>query len=220
MTETSPVGDLLAPAEERRARRRLLGRPRPAGPPLPWVELRLVDDDGGEVAVGRGVDRRDRGARAVDRRRATTATSSGRREVRRRLAAHRRHRGGRRARLRPDHRPHQGRDQVRRRVDLLGRARERADGPPRRDRGGGDRQARRALGRAPALLRGAARGGADRAPRSSSSTCAARVAKWWLPDEFAFIEEVPKTSVGKFDKKVLRGALAEGTLEGRVRVGA
>jgi fatty-acyl-CoA synthase len=47
-----------------------------------------------------------------------------------------------------------------------------------------------------------------------------RVAKWWLPDEFAFVAEVPKTSVGKFDKKVLRGALAEGTLEGRVRVGA
>jgi fatty-acyl-CoA synthase len=39
-----------------------------------------------------------------------------------------------------------------------------------------------------------------------------------LPDEFAFIGEVPKTSVGKFDKKVLRGELAEGTLEGRVRV--
>ena len=45
-----------------------------------------------------------------------------------------------------------------------------------------------------------------------------RVAKWWLPDEFAFIGEVPKTSVGKFDKKVLRGELAEGTLEGRVRL--
>ena len=45
-----------------------------------------------------------------------------------------------------------------------------------------------------------------------------RVAKWWLPDEFAFIAEVPKTSVGKFDKKVLRGQLAEGALEGRVSV--
>jgi fatty-acyl-CoA synthase len=31
-----------------------------------------------------------------------------------------------------------------------------------------------------------------------------RVVKWWLPDRFAFIDEVPKTSVGKFDKKVLR----------------
>jgi fatty-acyl-CoA synthase len=31
-----------------------------------------------------------------------------------------------------------------------------------------------------------------------------KVAKWWLPDDVVFIEEVPKTSVGKFDKKVLR----------------
>ncbi len=30
------------------------------------------------------------------------------------------------------------------------------------------------------------------------------VAKWWLPDEVVFIDAVPKTSVGKFDKKVLR----------------
>ncbi len=45
-----------------------------------------------------------------------------------------------------------------------------------------------------------------------------RVAKWWLPDEFAFVKEVPKTSVGKFDKKALRGKLGEGTLEGRVKV--
>ncbi len=29
-------------------------------------------------------------------------------------------------------------------------------------------------------------------------------AKWWLPDDVVFIDEVPKTSVGKFDKKVLR----------------
>jgi acyl-CoA synthetase (AMP-forming)/AMP-acid ligase II len=41
---------------------------------------------------------------------------------------------------------------------------------------------------------------------------AARVAKWWIPEEFVFIEAVPKTSVGKFDKKVLRRQLAEGEL--------
>jgi fatty-acyl-CoA synthase len=29
-------------------------------------------------------------------------------------------------------------------------------------------------------------------------------AKWWMPDDIIFIESVPKTSVGKFDKKVLR----------------
>jgi fatty-acyl-CoA synthase len=31
-----------------------------------------------------------------------------------------------------------------------------------------------------------------------------RVARWWLPDDVVFIESVPKTSVGKFDKKLLR----------------
>jgi fatty-acyl-CoA synthase len=31
-----------------------------------------------------------------------------------------------------------------------------------------------------------------------------KVAKWWLPDDVVFIESVPKTSVGKFDKKILR----------------
>ncbi len=31
-----------------------------------------------------------------------------------------------------------------------------------------------------------------------------KVAKWWLPDKVIFIDEIPKTSVGKFDKKVLR----------------
>jgi fatty-acyl-CoA synthase len=36
-----------------------------------------------------------------------------------------------------------------------------------------------------------------------------RVAKWWLPDRVEFIDEVPKTSVGKFDKKVLRRQFAE-----------
>ncbi|MGH8972864.1 MAG: long-chain fatty acid--CoA ligase [Acidimicrobiia bacterium] len=40
-----------------------------------------------------------------------------------------------------------------------------------------------------------------------------RVAKWWLPERWAFIDEVPKTSVGKFDKKVLRARYAEGELE-------
>jgi fatty-acyl-CoA synthase len=46
-----------------------------------------------------------------------------------------------------------------------------------------------------------------------------RVAKWWLPEEFAFVDEIPKTSVGKFDKKVLRKRFEEGQLEDRVRVG-
>ncbi len=41
---------------------------------------------------------------------------------------------------------------------------------------------------------------------------AARVAKFWVPEKVIFIDEVPKTSVGKFDKKVLRRMYAEGQL--------
>jgi acyl-CoA synthetase (AMP-forming)/AMP-acid ligase II len=39
-------------------------------------------------------------------------------------------------------------------------------------------------------------------------------AKWWLPDRFLFVDEVPKTSVGKYDKKVVRAVIAENGLEG------
>ncbi len=35
-----------------------------------------------------------------------------------------------------------------------------------------------------------------------------RVARWWVPERVELIDEVPKTSVGKFDKKVLRARLA------------
>ena len=40
-----------------------------------------------------------------------------------------------------------------------------------------------------------------------------RLAAWQLPERWSFIEEVPKTSVGKFDKKVLRAAHGAGELE-------
>ncbi len=36
-----------------------------------------------------------------------------------------------------------------------------------------------------------------------------RVAKWWIPESFEFIDEVPKTSVGKFSKKTLREQFSE-----------
>src|SRR5262249_61734925 len=39
-----------------------------------------------------------------------------------------------------------------------------------------------------------------------------KIAKWWMPERFAFIDQVPRTSVGKFDKKVLRASFAEGKL--------
>jgi fatty-acyl-CoA synthase len=38
------------------------------------------------------------------------------------------------------------------------------------------------------------------------------VAKWQVPERWSFIDEVPKTSVGKFDKKVLRARHEKGDL--------
>ncbi|WP_244792920.1 long-chain fatty acid--CoA ligase [Streptomyces sp. BJ20] len=40
-----------------------------------------------------------------------------------------------------------------------------------------------------------------------------KIAKWQLPERWTVIEAVPKTSVGKFDKKVLRRQYAEGALD-------
>ncbi|WP_027366218.1 long-chain fatty acid--CoA ligase [Desulfotruncus alcoholivorax] len=36
-----------------------------------------------------------------------------------------------------------------------------------------------------------------------------KVAKWWLPDKVIFVDEIPKTSVGKFNKKALRQRLEQ-----------
>jgi fatty-acyl-CoA synthase len=43
---------------------------------------------------------------------------------------------------------------------------------------------------------------------------APKVAKWQLPDDVVFIDEVPKTSVGKFSKKTLRDRFADHVVGG------
>jgi fatty-acyl-CoA synthase len=40
---------------------------------------------------------------------------------------------------------------------------------------------------------------------------AGQFAKWWLPDRFEFVEEIPKTAVGKFKKTALREQFAGDT---------
>ena len=39
------------------------------------------------------------------------------------------------------------------------------------------------------------------------------IPKWQLPERWTFVQTVPKTSVGKFDKKEVRRAYAAGELE-------
>jgi fatty-acyl-CoA synthase len=41
-----------------------------------------------------------------------------------------------------------------------------------------------------------------------------QVANWWLPDEIVFVDEIPKTGTGKFDKKVVRDQYADLLMEG------
>lgn len=57
--------------------------------------------------------------------------------------------------------------------------------------------------------------GEQTSPESLNEHIKAQFATWQLPDEYAYVPEVPKTSVGKFDKKELRRLLADGQLPGR-----
>ena len=42
---------------------------------------------------------------------------------------------------------------------------------------------------------------------------AEKVARWWLPERWCFVDEIPKTSVGKFDKKTLRARYGAAELD-------
>ncbi len=55
--------------------------------------------------------------------------------------------------------------------------------------------------------------GAELTPQGLSEYLEDQVAKWWIPERWSFIDEVPKTSVGKYDKKVLRSRHEAGELD-------
>ncbi|MBS2961924.1 long-chain fatty acid--CoA ligase [Actinocrinis puniceicyclus] len=60
-----------------------------------------------------------------------------------------------------------------------------------------------------------AQGRAPATAETLAAFLAGKVARWQVPDYWAFVDEVPKTTVGKFDKKVLRARHREGTLDVR-----
>ena len=49
-------------------------------------------------------------------------------------------------------------------------------------------------------------------PQALRDAISAGIPRWWLPENWSFIDAVPKTSVGKFDKKLLRIQHAKGDL--------
>ncbi len=54
--------------------------------------------------------------------------------------------------------------------------------------------------------------GASADPGELRTFLSGKVAKWWLPERWAFVDELPKTSVGKQDKKLIRAMHAEGKI--------
>ena len=56
------------------------------------------------------------------------------------------------------------------------------------------------------------REGASATVEELTAFLAERVVRWWLPERWAFIDGVPRTSVGKYDKKVLRARYAKDEL--------
>jgi fatty-acyl-CoA synthase len=51
--------------------------------------------------------------------------------------------------------------------------------------------------------------GVDVTPSELREFLADKVVRWWLPERWTFIAEIPRTSVGKYDKKTIRARYAD-----------
>ena len=165
----------------------------------------------------RGEPGRDRRARAVAHAGLSRRARALRGAVARRLAAHRRRRHHRRRRLPQDRRPHQGRREDRRRMGVVARPRghhpARCPASPKlpssacRTRSGASVRSRSSWSKAGGVsptedaIRRHVRNYAERG----------EISKYAVPDRVHFVDAIPKTSVGKLDKKVIRANLAAAT---------
>ncbi|MGV0836129.1 fatty acid--CoA ligase [Mycolicibacterium thermoresistibile] len=55
--------------------------------------------------------------------------------------------------------------------------------------------------------------GAEVSPEELREFLSSRVVRWWLPERWAFVDEIPRTSVGKYDKKTIRARYGDGAYE-------
>ncbi|WP_029114287.1 fatty acid--CoA ligase [Mycobacterium sp. URHB0044] len=55
--------------------------------------------------------------------------------------------------------------------------------------------------------------GAEATAQELREFLADKVVRWWLPERWTFVEAVPRTSVGKYDKKTIRARHADGAYE-------
>ena len=56
------------------------------------------------------------------------------------------------------------------------------------------------------------RPGAERRPEALRAFLAGHVAGWWLPDDIAYVDEIPHTATGKIQKTALRQQFADHVL--------
>ena len=61
----------------------------------------------------------------------------------------------------------------------------------------------------------ALRPGTSASPDELRAYLGTRFAKWWVPDEVRFVDAIPRTSVGKFRKSVLRDTYREAYQDGQ-----
>ncbi len=52
--------------------------------------------------------------------------------------------------------------------------------------------------------------GVEVTPAELREYLADKVVRWWLPERWTLVDEIPRTSVGKYDKKTIRARYAEG----------
>ena len=205
MTEMSPLGTLCTMKPEYAeltGEARLDIQMKQGHPPF-GVEMKITDDARPRAAVGRQDLRPPQGARARGRARLFQGRQRSILDAGR-LLRHRRRRDHRPARLHADHRPLQGRDQVGRRMDFLDRPGEPRGRPSQGRRGRGDRRPASEMGRAAAAGRRAQEGPV--APRKDEilGFMQGKIAKWWMPDDVVFVDEIPHTATGKIQKTELR----------------
>ncbi len=55
--------------------------------------------------------------------------------------------------------------------------------------------------------------GAEATPAQLREFLADKVVRWWLPERWTFVDQVPRTSVGKYDKKTIRARYADGAYQ-------
>lgn len=54
---------------------------------------------------------------------------------------------------------------------------------------------------------------ADATPNDLRNFLADKVVRWWLPERWTFVDAIPRTSVGKYDKKTIRANYADGAYD-------